>query len=116
MSTDSKVMLRGLFGLIALVAGMAGGFYAHAVTSSSALAVLVFLMTMYAVRRGLPDIIAAAERGKRIGFVGLPPYSGPSYKERRRRGQRLADLSNARELPARVAAGNDRALVREWLW
>lgn len=76
MRTDGSVLVRGLFGLIGLVAGVAGGWYALDLTGSWALAVFVFAMASYVLTRGIPDVITDPDKGRRIAFFGIPPIIG----------------------------------------
>jgi hypothetical protein len=75
METRSTVVVRGLFGTAGLVAGVVGGWYALDATSSWALALFVFLITMQVVGRAIPDVITDPEKGRRIVFFGLPPIA-----------------------------------------
>lgn len=76
MRAESSVLVRGLFGIIGFVAALAGGWYAHERTSSWALAVFVFVLTVYVLGRGVPDVITDSDKGRRIVFFGLPPMLG----------------------------------------
>jgi hypothetical protein len=73
MKAQGGGLVRGIFGLIALVASIAGAWYAYDVTSSWALAVFVLLIGANVVGRGIPDLITDPEKGKRLGFFGIPP-------------------------------------------
>lgn len=73
MKAESKMAVQGLFGLLALVGGVGGGWYAHAQTSSWWLAGFVFLIVSFVVGRGIPDVITDPDKGQRIMFFGLPP-------------------------------------------
>lgn len=76
MRTNGSALVRGLFGWIGLAAGIGGGWYAHELTGSWALAVFVFAMTTYVLGRGVPDVITDPDKGRRIAFFGLPPIIG----------------------------------------
>jgi hypothetical protein len=73
MKAQGGGLVRGIFGLIALVASIAGAWYAYEVTSSWALVIFVFVVGSYVVGRGIPDLITDPEKGKRLGFFGIPP-------------------------------------------
>ena len=74
--TKSHIVVRGLFGLLALAAALAGGWYALEQTSSWALAAFVFLIVSNVIGRGIPDVITDPDKGRRIAFFGLPPALG----------------------------------------
>lgn len=73
VTDEQRVMaIRNLFGLLGIVAAVAGAFIAHGATSSWALVVFVVFMALYVFGRALPDLLTDPRKGRRLGFFGTP--------------------------------------------
>lgn len=72
-SNQRSVAVRGVFGLLGLVAAVAGGVIAYNESSSWALTVFVAFMAMYVVARFLPELLTEPQKGRRFVFFGVPP-------------------------------------------
>ncbi len=73
MTPQRTAAIRWVFGLVALVGAAVGAWYAYRVTSSWALVFFVFFVVSFVVGRGTPDLITDPEKGKRLGYFGIPP-------------------------------------------